>query len=191
MSKIHRRSILAGMIFGVVLSWGAVLSPAYANCNLHQFAFGAPLNMVINSLKVQEPEEYPPLIPSLSHKIVSILGSQICPGDASFTNVRITYNFLADQLVSIQLQLQQPVDSTLTLLDWARHRYGRPILESKGPVGKMSGGQWSWNTGAETAFLVLVRQGSIAAQQLDITSTAYQALFEQRWKAMEEMPQKP
>ena len=191
MSKIHRRSILAGMIFGVVLSWGAVLSPAYANCNLHQFAFGAPLNMVMNSLKVQEPEEYPPVIPKLSHKVVSILGSQICPGDASFTNVQIAYNFLADQLVSIQLQLQQPVGSSLTLLDWAMHRYGHPILESKGPVGKMSGGQWSWETGTETAFLFFARQASIAVQQLDIGSPAYQALFEQRWKALEEMPQKP
>lgn len=191
MSRIHRQSIRAGMVFGVLLSWGAGLSPAYADCNFHQFAFGAPLNMVMNSLKVQEPEEYAPLIPKLSHKVVSMLGSQICPGDASFTNVLITYNFLADQLVSIQLQLQQPADSTLTLLDWAMHRYGSSILESKGPVGKMSAGQWNWNAGAETAFLVLVRQGSIASQQLDITSTAYQALFEQRWKAMEEMPQKP
>ena len=191
MSRIHRQAVQVGIALGVLLSCGAVFSPAYANCHFHQFAFGTPLNMVKDSLKVQESEEYLPSIPNLGHKGVSILGSQICPGDASFATVRITYHFLADQLASMQLQLQQPVGSSLTLLDWAMHRYGHPILESKGPVGKMSGGQWSWETGTETVFLFFVRQASTAVQQLDISSTAYLALFEQRWKAMEERSGKP
>jgi hypothetical protein len=191
MRKIFRRSIQVGIVFVVLVGCGAVFAPAYATCNFNQHAFGTPLKMVMSSLNVQESTESLPSIPKLSHRVVLILGSQICPADVSFATVRIAYNFLADQLVSMQLQLRQPASSALTLLDWAMNRYGRPVLESKGPVGKMSGGQWSWDSGTETAFFFFVRQENIAVQQLDITSTAYQTLAEQRWQAMEAMQRKP
>ena len=191
MRKIFRRSIQVGIVLAVFVGCGAVFAPAYATCNFNQHAFGTSLKMVMDSLKVQESTEYPPSVPNLSHKVVSIRGSQICPIEGSFANVQIAYNFLADQLVSMQLQHRQPASATLTLLDWAMNRYGRPVTETKGPVGKMSGGQWSWDSGTETVFFFFVRQGNIAVQQLDIASTAYRTLVEQRWQAMEAMQQKP
>ena len=189
MRKIFRRSIQVGIALAVFVGCGAAFVPAYAACNFNQHAFGTSLKMVMNSLKVKESTEYPPSVPNLSHKVVSIRGSQICPIEGSFANVQIAYNFLADQLVSMQLQHRQPASATLTLLDWAMNRYGRPVTETKGPVGKMSGGQWSWDSGTETVFFFFVRQGNIAVQQLDIDSTAYRTLVERRWQAMETMQQ--
>ena len=185
----NERSLRLGIfVLGVIAFFSSMPSLVEASCNFNQFVFGSPLEAVAKTFDGAEPVEQLPSIPNLTHQTLSFSGNQVCPGDLSFTAVIIRYQFVADQLVQIQLQYQEPASSMLTLLEWATRQYGRPIIETRGPLATMSSGQWSWNAGDQTIFFYFHRRENLTIQELTIESKAVESLLQQRWQVMEESP---
>ena len=131
---------------------------AHAGCNAERFDFGTSLETVMDAFNVEKSVERLPSLPGLSERFLQLSGKEVCPDDPAFAGATITYNFLADQLVEIQLELSQRASPRLTLLDWAIQRHGRPTIQTKGPVATMSSGQWTWERPKTFAFLYFFLQ---------------------------------
>jgi hypothetical protein len=160
-----------------------IVNIAQARCNLELFRFGSSIVEV--EKQITGDAIVIPNVEKMNREEVFYPGEEACKGEKSFEGSPVTFVFLYDKLVEIQVRR---FSENPTLASWAESIYGEKKKKPRSFYAKNPNATWIWDNFNAVIFYSVVPDYQNLIETIVIQSKHHQRYFEKISKE-QELPQ--